>query len=81
MLKKLSYFIIGVIICCILILSYGKAEVKYTVSDKRKAIVETAEAYLKKVVTINMIIIEKISTVHQRKQIVTITYMLSVVLL
>ena len=48
MLKKLSYFIIGVIICCILILSYGKAEVKYTVSDKRKAVVETAEAYLKK---------------------------------
>ena len=48
MLKKISYFIIGVIICCVLILSYGKAEVKYTTNDKRKAVVETAEAYFKK---------------------------------
>lgn len=47
MLKRIGYFIIGVI-CCFLLGVNIKADVKYTVSDKRKAVVETAEAYFKK---------------------------------
>lgn len=47
MLKRIGYFIIGVI-CCFLLGVNIKADVKYTISDKRKAVVETAEAYFKK---------------------------------
>lgn len=47
MLKRIGYFIIGVI-CCFLLGVNIKADVKYTINDKRKAVVETAEAYFKK---------------------------------
>lgn len=47
MLKRIGYFIIGAI-CCFLLGVNIKADVKYTISDKRKAVVETAEAYFKK---------------------------------
>ena len=46
MSKNMNYFIIGVI--CYLLLGVNVKAENYTVSDKRNAVVETAEAYFKK---------------------------------